>query len=352
MAGNDFDQSLLANVYNTGYFNSESNYFVTRLVTILSFFSFFSYTVINLFFSMISFSGVWCLYKFFYRQYPNLHKKLAIAILYLPTFVFWSSGILKDPLCTGMLGWMTYSIYCAFYKKEAVIKNILIAVVSGYILAIIKSYILVSYLPLFILYLIIIHFKRIKRLSVKIAFFLFILLIGVLGFVLVADRFQEEMGSLAVDKLTESVKSTQTNYINMADFAESSFSLGVEFDGSNSSFLKMAPAAITATLFRPYLWESKKLSTLLSSLESLALMLFTIYVFLKAGPVKFIMSFFRDPMVLFCFLFSILFALFVGATTLNFGTLVRYKIPCIPFYIIALVLIYEATNKKKVKKLP
>src|SRR5437763_598315 len=134
----------------------------------------------------------------------------------------------------------------------------------------------------------------------------------------------------------------------MSDLSESSFSLGVEFDGSAGSLAKMAPAAIVATLYRPYLWESKKLSTLLSSIESLAMMLFTLFVLIKAGPFTFTGTVFKDPMTLFCFFFSILFALFVGATTLNFGTLVRYKIPCLPFYLIALFLIQEADKKKKI----
>ena len=96
-----------------------------------------------------------------------------------------------------------------------------------------------------------------------------------------------------------------------------------EYDGTTNSMLRMAPAAITATLYRPFIWESKKISTLLSSLESLAMMLFTLYVFFRVGPFNFIAGFFKDPMVLFCFCFSLVFAIFVGATTLNFGTLVR-----------------------------
>ncbi|MBK9533341.1 MAG: hypothetical protein IPO42_16435 [Chitinophagaceae bacterium] len=55
----------------------------------------------------------------------------------------------------------------------------------------------------------------------------------------------------------------------------------------------------------------------------------------------------RDPVILYCLLFALLFALFVGATTANFGTLVRYKIPCLPFYIIALYLIHDRTRKIK-----
>jgi len=109
----------------------------------------------------------------------------------------------------------------------------------------------------------------------------------------------------------------------------------------------MAPAAIGATFFRPYLWESKKISTLLSSVESMALMLLTLYVFFKAGPVKFISNIFLNPMIFFCLFYSVTFGLFIGATTLNFGTLVRYKIPCLPFYIIALFLILDIVAKNK-----
>lgn len=349
ISGKDFDYNLLADTFNKGYFDSESNYFITKMVTVLSFFSFGSYSVITLIFSMISFSGVWRLYKFFYEQYPHLHKQLAIAILFLPTFVFWSSGILKDPICTGMIGWLTYAIYKVLVKKEALVKNFIIILISGYILALVKTYILASYLPFLLLFIILSALKNIKQKAVRAILLVLILLISAGSFYVIEGRLKEEMGSLALDKLAASVKNTQENFINLSDLAESSFSLGVEFDGSNSSLLKIAPAGIVATLFRPYLWESKKISTLLSSFESLALMLFTVYVFFKSGPFQFIGSIIKDPMILYCFLFAILFALFVGVTTLNFGTLVRYKIPCMPFYIIALVLILERSKTRKAR---
>jgi len=344
--GKDFDQNLLADTFNKGYFKSESNYFVTKLVTIFSFFSFGSYSVINLFFSMLSFSGVWRLYKFFYEQYPALHKQLAIAIIYLPTFVFWSAGVLKDPLCTGMLGWLTYSLYMAFIKSKAVAKNLFIALVAAYILALVKSYILAAYLPFFMLYLVVFKLKAIKKMLFKIMLVTSLIFIMGVGFFVLAESIQNFLGDLALNKISESVKNTQERFEGISGLAESSFSLGVEFDGSPASLAKVAPAAITATLFRPFLWESKKLSTLLSSLESLAFMLFTFYVLLKTGPLRFFKNIFLDPMIMYCFWFSILFAVFIGTTTLNFGTLVRYKIPCLPFYLIAMMLIYFKGKKK------
>ncbi len=348
MEGKDFSKDLVGNSANKGYFKSEANFFIIRLVAIFAFFTFGRYLLINLFFSMIAFTGIWKLFRFFYNRYPHLHKRIAIAVLFLPTVVFWSSGALKDPVCMGMLGWMTYCIYEGFYKKRNALLNGLIAMLSIWILSIVKNYIIFAYLPFFVLYLFLININLIKGTFVKLIVVVVISGISIGGFVLVSDKLQEEMGGLALGNLNESVASQQANFIDMADKAESSFSLGVEYDGSIGGLAKLAPAAISATLFRPYLWESKKISTLLSSIESLSLMLFTLYVLYNAGLWLFFSTLIKDPMVMFCFFFSLLFALFIGATTLNFGTLVRYKIPCMPFYIMALVLINEhsVTAKK------
>ena len=348
MKGNEYPSELIGNPWNTGYFGSEANFFVIRLVAIFSFASFGRYMIINLFFSMLAFTGIWKLFRFFYDIYPHLHKKIALAILFLPTLLFWSSGALKDPICMGMLGWVTFCIYKGFYKKERTIFNTIGALVAIWVLTVVKPYIIFAYLPFFVLYLLLINLTLIKNTFVRASMVIVIAAISVGGFVLVSDKLMEAMGSYSLEKLNDSVQSQQANFINMAGRAESSFSLGVEYDGSLSSLLQLAPAAINATLFRPYLWESKKISTLLSSLESLTLMIFTLIVFYKTGIKLFFGTLLKDPMVMFCFFFSILFALFVGATTLNFGTLVRYKIPCMPFYIMALVLINE--HRKQIKK--
>ena len=345
-SGVDYPTNLIKLEANRGYFKSDSNFIIIKFVALFSLVSFGRYMIINLFFSMLAFTGIWRLFLFFYQTYPALHKKLALAILFLPTVVFWSSGALKDPICMGMLGWFTYASYNLLFKRKAFLFNIIIIIASALILLTVKSYILFSYVPFFILYLVNINLNLLNNYFLKFASFIIIAALSVAGFIAMADKLEEEMGMMALDKLTESVQTQQKNFEGMADRAESSFSLGVEFDGSLGSLISIAPAAINATLFRPYLWESKKISTLLSSLESLSLMIFFIYVLFKVGIFKFFGTVLKDPMVMFCFFFSVLFALFVGATTLNFGTLVRYKIPCMPFFLIALMLIYEKRPKK------
>ena len=345
--GSDFDESLLLNIANSGYFSEESNFWVSRLVAIFSFFTFGKFMAINLVFSMIAFSGTFRLYRFFYEQYPHLHRQFAIAIIYFPTFVFWSAGILKDPICIGALGWITYCLYSIFYKKKNIVRNIFLLLLFGYLLAVLKVYILVAYLPFFVLYLILKNVNLVRNQFARLAILLIFMVGAVAGSVSVMATIQEALAGYTQKSITQSIKSYQTNYQNQSNLVDSNFSLGVEFDGSILSLAKIAPAAIVATLFRPFIWESKKVSTLLSSLESLSLMLFTLYVFIRVRPFRFFRSIFKDPMVTYCFFYSLVFALFVGATTLNFGTLVRYKIPAMPFYLISIFLILDLNRKKK-----
>ena len=84
---------------------------------------------------------------------------------------------------------------------------------------------------------------------------------------------------------------------------------------------------------------------LLSALESIFLMIATLYVM---GRKKFaVFKALGDPNILFCLVFSITFAFAVGVSTFNFGTLTRYKIPLLPFYLLALFLISNYSNSDK-----
>lgn len=340
----DFDQSLLKNPWNEGYFKAENNFLITRIVAVFSFVTFGKYSVINLMFALIAFTGAWKLFLFFYEQYPQYHKKFAIAILYLPTFVFWSSGILKDTLCIAALGWLTYAIYELLVRKRNFFSNISHLIFWGTLIMILKVYIFISYVPFFVLFIILKNMQIVNNKFLRYMIAPILIVASLMGFFKVLNSFGDELDQYAMKDITKSIKKYNVNYANQS--GGSNFSLGTEFDGSLKGLLKLAPAALTATLFRPYVWESNKFSTLLSSIESLFMMLFTLYIIFKAGLLGFFRYIFRDPLIMYCFLFSFIFALFIGATTLNFGTLVRYKIPCLPFYVIALFLIHEKVKEK------
>lgn len=225
---------------------------------------------------------------------------------------------------------------------------------SAWLLYILKIYILLSFLPAIGIYLVLLNVGLVKNTLARVFVVLLFFFLGLVGFVQLSDTMEKGIGNFAKEGIEERIVDLQDSYkVQQNRGGEGSyFTLGVTYDGSMVSLLKTAPAAINATLFRPYIWESKKISTILSSIESLILMLFTISVLLRCGIRPFFGAIFRKSAVLFCFIFSISFALFVGASTLNFGTLVRYKIPCMPFYVIMLFLILYYNDKliKKGKK--
>jgi len=66
---------------------------------------------------------------------------------------------------------------------------------------------------------------------------------------------------------------------------------------------------------------------------------------LKVGVFSFVKYIFSKPMVMFLFVFAVFFAFAVGLTTSNFGSLVRYKIPCLPFLLASLYMIRYNKNQ-------
>ncbi len=328
-------------------FFDENNYMIVRLTAVVLFLSFGKYLIANLFFAMMAFEGCWRLYRFFYEQFPALHKEFAYAILYLPTFIFWSSGISKEVICISGIGFLTYGLYAIFVKRADIGVNVLLVLVFTYLLINVKIYILLSYVPFLIYYIVANRVSIIRNSLFKALFGPIAVVLVLSGFAALVINNEDELGLYAVNDLTQSIQTQQYNFQMQENVAESNFELGAEFDGTAAGFVRVIPFAVSATLFRPFIWESKKLSTLLSSLESLVFMFLTLYVIFKAGLFNFFRLIFQKPIITYCFFFAFLFSAFVGATTLNFGSLVRYKIPCLPFYIVSLFLVLHFAEAKK-----
>ncbi|MFI5151017.1 MAG: hypothetical protein ACHQRM_14875, partial [Bacteroidia bacterium] len=117
------------------------------------------------------------------------------------------------------------------------------------------------------------------------------------------------------------------------------------------SMLGKAHLAIAASLFRPYLWDVKNPVMLLSALENTYILILTVFLLIRLKVFTFFNLILRTPMLLFSVLFSLFFAFSVGIATSNFGSLVRLKIPCLPFYVSSLFILkhfYDQQRRSKV----
>jgi hypothetical protein len=214
-------------------------------------------------------------------------------------------------------------------------------------------YILLAYIPFFILFIILKNIHGVKNVFLKFMLAPSLIAISIFLFIQVLNTYDNELGAYATDDVTTTISTLNSAFAqkNGREDASSNFNLGAEFDGSFTGLIKIAPYAIGATFFRPFIWEAHKISQLMAAMESLVLMFFTLFIIFKSGLKTFIKLVLSDPLIMYCFLFSLVFALFVGASTLNFGTLVRYKIPCLPFYAISLFLIYEKVKERSIRKI-
>lgn len=339
MQGGDEPNSLV-NSWNRGYLMIESNYLVVKISVILCFLAFKKYMLVNMITAFIAFLGSWNLFLFFRKQRPQFEFAFAIACMGVPTVVFWSSGIGKDAICMASIGFLTWALYKLIVEKRKLFLNLFITVIAVTLIYVIKVYILLSYLPFFLYYLLITNIKnnpnKLLRIALRLVFPLFFLG-SILYLYFYGDDFFTKFSS---DEILDTVSRTQNNFNAQAKTFEGSyFTLG-EFDGSVLGFLKLTPAAIGTTFFRPFIWEVRNLVMLLSALESLLIIWFTLKNFFSPARVgNFFKKIFTDTLVLYCLAFSLFFGAFVGMSSFNFGSLVRYKIPCIPFFIIALTLI-------------
>lgn len=80
--------------------------------------SFQSYFASAILVATITYGGLWKLYQTFLLEFPSLKKQLAIACLFIPSCVFWGSGIMKDSFTLSAVGWFTYSFYHFFILKK------------------------------------------------------------------------------------------------------------------------------------------------------------------------------------------------------------------------------------------
>ncbi len=320
-------------------YGDSASYFVVRFTGLLDIITLHTYSATAVLFAGISYSGIWMLFLSFYKQYPNFAKHIAIGTLFVPSVFFWGSGIMKDTLTICAIGWLFYSFVHLFIFKKVNILNIVLFITSFLVLYVVKIYIIICFLPALAFYLYLNYQKNIKNyiLKVLLAPILFGIAIGsaYLTTIMVSSGHYR----YSIDSILYTAEQTaKWNYYVSEREKGSGYTLG-DYDFSPAGLAKKFVPAVITSFFRPFLWEAKNPVMVLSALENSIIL----YLFLSCLFRGKFVYFFEHPAFIFCLIFSILFGFAIGVTTYNFGSLVRYKIPMIPFLIIPLLLLRGQT---------
>ena len=322
------------------YMQVPGNFFVPRLGLVPSLLFLNSYLCICFCFMMFALGGAIRLFKTFYYYYPKARRELALAILFLPSVAFWSSGLLKDTICFGCIGFLTYGVFNIFIRRKKVGPSLFWVVLSSYLLLNIKPYIFLVLVLAMVIWIFSETNQLIKDKTLKQVFAFLTLVVGVIVgyFMLQYFTSQDAMKQYQLDNIVSSAERQRSGYRVLENQQTSYYAI----NASNPGLLVLN--SLIATFYRPFPWEVRSAAAILSAIEAFAFFMLTAYLFFKKGLSKPFNAIFKDPRVLMCFVFSVVFAIGVGASTANFGTLSRYKIPCEPFYVMMLLLTYRNTG--------
>ncbi len=309
----------------------------------------------SLLISFFCYSGIWRFFLLFVKKFPKLEKEMAFAILFVPSVVFWGSGLNKDTFILCFIGLFLFYIDKLLSGKVFNLKYVLIVIISAYLTFVIKAYVLVSLIPGILIWRTLYLRDRIKinwLKSLVLPVFGGTAIIAVVYALSVLGQYNKKY---SVNSFVSTAQSMQGwHYVEGENTSEqygrgSSYTLG-EYEETPMGLLSIFPAAVNVTFFRPYLWEVKNAAMLAQAIESLLFLFFTVFTFLKLGPVRFYSYLSNDSFLLMCVVFAIFFGFAVGFSSYNFGALSRYKIPCVPFFVAALfILRYKYSESKKIR---
>jgi hypothetical protein len=327
------------------WFGADSKeYFVIRVAAVCALLGFNTYSVTALFFAALSFSGMWVMYVTFAKIRPQVYKELAIAVFFLPSVFFWGSGLLKDSLCIGGLGWLFYAFYRGAIEKRNILRCVIIGFLAISVISSMKVYILLAFVPPAALWIFNENTERINSAVIRWIAKPVLLSAGLVVAIYAMGAIAAADARFNIDKIGAQSKLTAT-YLQGVSQNEngSGYNIG-EQDGTIGGMAKLAPQAIVVALFRPFLWESRNPTMALSALEATYFVLLTLRIFYRVGLFKALRTISSTPVLTLCFVFSLIFAISVGISSGNFGTLVRYKIPLMPFYLAGLYILQSITK--------
>lgn len=319
---------------------SSNLYLVVRITTFFNLFLFDSFVAVTMIFAVWGFLGSWKLFKLFAHYKPSNTPQIAVFCLYMPSLLLWGSGIFKDTISFGGLGILTYCIYNLLIRHRYKLRYVLLSLLCTYLVGTAKPYILLALFPSLIFFILNQYGSRIQSSFLRTAFFPLILTVVIALSFVVLNLLSTTFTAYSLDNIDKKAEAFQQWHTVLAEQHHSS---GYTIPEGN--IVVKVLASLNVTYFRPYLWESRKPIVFLAALESLYVLLFTLHTIRKVGINVLVKSLITDPMISFCFIFSLTFGFAIGSTAYNFGALSRFKIPCLPFYMVALSLTRTKKNE-------
>lgn len=315
----------------TTFYND--NRTVIRINALLRWVSFGSYYFHVLVFSFLAFYGLTFIYKAFHRYFSGKKFLLGIILFFMPSLVFWSSGILKEGPLLFVFGITLNILNKIFTTRSYWVHYILLAFCTLFLFHL-KFYVGLLLIPATTGYLWILYPKGPHPVVKSILNFSGYFLIAVLF-----DLLNKNWSLFTV------LKWKRSDFLGLAGVMNAKSLIGTgNLEDNWFSFLVHVPLGFFNTLTRPFLWEVYSFVLLPNAIENVIILIFIALSIFWGRKKHF------QKIGYFFIMYAFGLMTIIGMVTPIMGSLVRYKIPAIPFLLMFFLLFLD--KDKVLNKLP
>lgn len=315
---------IFKHITDTQYFSHPENDLATdnsliiRISSLFNFLSGYNLYINTLFFSFLSFSGCFMLYRFFKRFLLDNPEVLAMPFFLLPSLVFWSSGALKESLLYFSIGLLVYPLHKPYSFKSFALQLLALGILWN-----IKVHIIVFAL---------------SSAALALPFFIQTRRVKIFTMAVIALLFTFGAYWAIENKICETIIAKRNEFSDLAIKENAGSSSDVQvLIGNCETVFEQIPMALTNSILRPFIWSSRNIFELGFALENLMLlaMLFYSLKFRTKASASAI------AVAVSCFSFAILNYLIIGITVPIMGAVVHYRAVATPFLITGVILIFN-----------
>ena len=297
--------------------------FLVKILSGVSLIAFDNYWITSFYLSILSFLGSWYLFTRINLIYTKVVVSSAISFLALPSFLFWSSGVIKESLASGAIMFLSGLFLLLIKNQKLKYWEWIIGLISVLILWNLKYYWAALFIPAALTSLIVIRYLRIlipdnlKSLELLIWIAVFFLL------VLIASTVHP---NFYLSRILTVIVENHNAYAMLS--GDKPFIHFTYLEPTWNSIAVNSPWALFSGIFRPFVLEASTPFQWMIAIENLMLLLLTIY------NLRYISQFWNSSERLLIFgliIYILLLAIFLTLSTPNLGTLSRYRVGFLPF---------------------
>ena len=291
---------------------------LTKIMAIFNLASFGNYFINVIFFSFFTLFGPIALFRIMQDIFPGRKFLLLLACFLIPSFLYWTSGLLKEGLIFLGLSLLFYHIYFGIKIKKFSLSRILTIAFCFLFVLILRNFLAVVLLPPLFAWILS------TRLKVRpLVVFTAVMVVSIALFFL----------AVHIDARLDFPKATVVKQQEFLQLSGRSTVAVRELEPHFESFLANLPQALSLSILRPYPSDVAHLLSLTAAVEiNLLLLLFLVSVIFRKKDV--VTTRHSHAFLVFCIFFSLSVLLMVGYTVNNLGAIVRYRSIVLPLLMI------------------